>query len=57
MIVRVVLSLVIALMCTAAVQAGDFASYIKAVDKKREANTAKLLEARKKKGKTATKSK
>ena len=54
---RVVLSLVIALMCTAAVQAGDFASYIKAVDKKREANTAKLLEARKKKGKTDTKSK
>ena len=38
-------------------QAGDFASYIKAVDKKREENTAKLLDARKKKGKTATKSK
>ena len=38
-------------------QAGEFASYIKAIDKKREANTAKLLEARKKIGKTATKSK
>ena len=38
-------------------QAGDFASYIKAVDKKREANTAKLLEARKKIGKTASKTK
>ena len=38
-------------------QAGDFASYIKAVDKKREENTAKLLDARKKIGKTATKSK
>ena len=38
-------------------QAGDFSSYIKAVDKKREANTAKLLEARKKIGKSANKSK
>ena len=38
-------------------QAGDFASYIKAVDKKREENTAKLLDARKKIGKTVTKSK
>lgn len=38
-------------------QAGDFASYIKAVDKKREENTAKLLDARKKIGKTASKSK
>jgi hypothetical protein len=38
-------------------QDGEFDSYIKEVDKKREANTAKLLEARKKKGKTATKSK
>jgi hypothetical protein len=38
-------------------QAGDFASYIKAVDKKREANTAKLLEARKQKGKSTNKSK
>jgi hypothetical protein len=32
--------------------AGDFASYIKVVDKKREENTAKLLDARKKIGKT-----
>ncbi len=38
-------------------QTGDFASYIKAVDKKREENTAKLLDARKKIGKTASKSK
>ena len=38
-------------------QAGDFASYIKAVDKKREENTAKLLDARKKIGKSASKSK
>jgi hypothetical protein len=38
-------------------KAGEFASYVKVVDKKREANTAKLLEARKKIGKTATKSK
>jgi hypothetical protein len=29
-------------------KAGEFASYIKEVDKKREANNAKLLEARKK---------
>lgn len=38
-------------------KAGEFSSYIKEVDKKREANTAKLLEARKKIGKTTTKSK
>ena len=38
-------------------KAGEFASYIKVVDKKREENTAKLLDARKKIGKTATKSK
>ena len=33
-------------------EAGEFDSYIKVVDKKREENTAKLLEARKKIGKT-----
>jgi hypothetical protein len=33
-------------------EAGDFANYIKVVDKKREENTAKLLDARKKIGKT-----
>ena len=38
-------------------EAGDFASYIKAVNKKREENTAKLLDARKKIGKTSSKSK
>jgi len=38
-------------------QAGDFSSYIKVVDKKREENTAKLLDARKKIGKKTTKSK
>ena len=38
-------------------KAGEFANYIKEVDKKREANTAKLLEARKKIGKTGVKSK
>ena len=36
---------------------GDFASYIKIVDKKREDNTAKLLDARKQKGKSGLKSK
>lgn len=36
-------------------QAGEFAIYIKEVDKKREANNAKLLEARKKIGKVAKK--
>jgi hypothetical protein len=38
-------------------KAGEFASYIKVVDKKREENTAKLLEARKNIGKKSTKSK
>ena len=38
-------------------KAGEFASYIKAVDKKREDNNAKLLEARKQIGKSAPKSK
>ena len=38
-------------------EAGDFANYIKVVDKKREENTAKLLDARKKIGKTSSKSK
>lgn len=38
-------------------KAGDFTSYIKAVDKKREENTAKLLEARKKIGKSSSKTK
>ena len=38
-------------------KAGEFASYIKVVDKKREDNNAKLAEGRKKIGKTATKSK
>ena len=38
-------------------QANDFADYIKAVDKKREVNTAKLLEARKKIVKKSPKSK
>lgn len=38
-------------------QAGEFASYIEILDKSREANTAKLLEARKKIGKTSSKSK
>lgn len=38
-------------------KSGEFATYIKEVDKKREANNAKLLEARKKIGKTVTKSK
>ena len=38
-------------------EAGEFSSYIKIVDKSREANTAKLLEARKQKGKPANKSK
>jgi hypothetical protein len=33
-------------------KAGEFASYVKVVDKKREENTAKLLEARKKIGKS-----
>ena len=37
--------------------AGEFASYIKVVDKKREENTAKLLVARKKIGKASSKSK
>jgi hypothetical protein len=32
-------------------EAGEFDSYIKIIDKKREANTAKLLDARKQKGK------
>jgi hypothetical protein len=36
---------------------GEFASYIKVVDKKREENTAKLLEARKKIVKTEKKKK
>lgn len=36
---------------------GEFASYIKVVDKKREENTAKLLEARKKIKKSSSKSK
>jgi hypothetical protein len=36
---------------------GEFSSYIKIVDSKREANTAKLTEARGKKAKPATKSK
>lgn len=40
----------------ASFKADEFASYIKVVDKKREENTAKLLEARKKIGKTSTKS-
>ena len=35
--------------------AGEFASYIKIVDKKREENTAKLLDARKQKGKPKAK--
>ena len=38
-------------------KAGEFASYIKEVDKKREANNAKLLQARKSKGKSGAKSK
>ncbi|MBT8604443.1 hypothetical protein G6662_07645 [Polynucleobacter paneuropaeus] len=38
-------------------EAGEFSSYIKIVDKSREANTAKLLEARKQKGKSTNKSK
>jgi len=38
-------------------KAGEFDSYIKVVDKKREENTAKLLNARKQKGKSVTKSK
>jgi hypothetical protein len=38
-------------------KAGKLSSYIKSVDTKREANTAKLLEARKKIGKTSSKSK
>jgi hypothetical protein len=38
-------------------QAGEFNSYIEIVDKSREANTAKLLEARKKIGKSSTKTK
>jgi hypothetical protein len=38
-------------------KAGEFDSYIKVVDKKREENTAKLLDARKKIGKSGTKSK
>jgi hypothetical protein len=33
-------------------KAGEFASYVKVVDKKREENTAKLLEARNKIGKS-----
>jgi hypothetical protein len=33
-------------------KAGEFSSYVKVVDKKREENTAKLLEARKKIGKS-----
>jgi len=37
-------------------EAGEFNTFIKAVDKKREDNTAKLQEARKKIGKAATKS-
>ena len=41
----------------ASFKAGEFDSYIKVVDKKREENTAKLLEARKKIGKSGTKSK
>ncbi len=36
-----------------AFEAGEFDSYIKVVDKKRAENTAKLLEARKKIGKTS----
>lgn len=36
-----------------AYEAGEFDSFIKVVDKKRSENTAKLLEARKKIGKTA----
>lgn len=36
-----------------AFEAGEFDSFIKVVDKKRSENTAKLLEARKKIGKTA----
>ena len=38
-------------------EAGDFVSYIKLVDKKREENTAKLLDARKKKQKNSSKAK
>jgi hypothetical protein len=38
-------------------KAGEFASYIKVVDKKREENNAKLLDARKQKGKASTKAK
>lgn len=38
-------------------KAGEFDSYIKVVDKKREENTAKLLDARKKIGKSGIKSK
>jgi len=38
-------------------KAGEFAGYIKIVDKKREENTNKLLEARKKIGKKIPKSK
>jgi len=48
MLMRTLLSLAIPQLCAGAVQAGEFASYIKSVDKKREENTAKLLEARKK---------
>jgi hypothetical protein len=38
-------------------QAGDFASYIKVIEKKREANNTKLLKARTKIGKTSSNSK
>ena len=41
----------------ASFKAGDFSSYIKVVDKKREENNAKLLEARQKKAKATPKSK
>lgn len=41
----------------ASFKAGDFASYIKVVDKKREENNAKLLDARQKKTKAIPKSK
>jgi hypothetical protein len=41
----------------ASFKAGEFASYIKEVDKKREANNAKLLDARKQKGKAPAKAK
>lgn len=40
----------------ASYKAGEFACYIQAVDKKRKENIAKLLDARKKIGKTSSES-